>query len=138
MNYYLKITDFFEPVAVEKYLLRCTWEKLDERIKSIEDNSNDISKWVEFKNTLDKLDTDLKNIFEKATKDEKRNYKVSELFEKLFMQEYLFRMKLNYVKKSREYLDMVHKKFVNADKEHMYYSRNSIIKQIELKNLKLV
>jgi superfamily I DNA and/or RNA helicase len=137
MNYYLKITDFFEGAAVEKYFLRASWEKLDERFKNIEDNSNEISKWVEFKNTLDKLDSDLKLIFEKATKDEKRNYKVSSLFEKLFMQEYLFRMRLNLVKKSREYLDMIHKKFVNADKEHMYYSRNSIIKQIELKKPKI-
>ena len=137
MNYYLKITDFLEVQAVEKYFLRASWNKLDERFKNIEENSNEISKWVEFKNTLDKLDSDLKLIFEKATKDEKRNYKVSELFEKLFMQEYLFRMRLDLVKKSREYLDMVHKKFVNADKEHMYYSRNSIIKQIETKKPKI-
>jgi superfamily I DNA and/or RNA helicase len=137
MEYYNKITDFFEGLAVEKYFLRASWEKLDERFKNIEENSNEISKWVEFKNTLDKLDKDLKLIFEKATKDEKRNYKVSGLFEKLFMQEYLFKMRLDLVKKSREYLDMVHKKFVNADKEHMYYSRNSIIKQIELKKPKI-
>lgn len=137
MNYYLKITDFFEGVAVEKFFLRASWDKLDERFKEIEDNSNEISKWVEFKNTLDKLDKDLKLIFEKATRDEKRNYKVNALFEKLFMQEYLFRMRLDLVKKSREYLDMVHKKFVNADKEHMYFSRNSIIKQIELKKPKI-
>jgi len=137
MNYYLKITDFFEPVCVERYFIRASWEKIDERFKKIEENSNEISKWVEFKNTLNKLDDDLMLIFEKATLDEKRNYKVSSLFEKLFMQEYLSRMRINTVKKSREYLDMISRKFVNSDKEHKYYSRNSIIQQIELKKPKL-
>lgn len=137
MNYYLKITDFFEPVAVDRYFIRASWDKIDERFKKIQENSGEISKWIEFKNTLDKLDEDLIMVFEKATLDEKRNYKISDLFEKLFMQGYLSTMRLISVKKSREYLDMINKKFVNADKEHKYYSRNSIIQQIELKKPKI-
>lgn len=137
LDSYFKVIEHFENDAVERFFKSASWEKLDERFKYINDHLNDISKWVEFKLTLDKLDSNMYKIFLKSMQDDERNYKISELYEKIFLQTYLSRLNLDLAKRSREYLDLVRHKFVRGDDEHKYYSRNRIIKMIESKKPKI-
>ncbi|MCX8200003.1 MAG: DUF3320 domain-containing protein [Candidatus Micrarchaeota archaeon] len=134
---YLAISEFFETEASERLLLSASWERLEERLEHILQNAGEISKWVEFKVTLDKLTPELRRVFDKCMTIEGRNYKVSELYEKIFLQECLSSMDADIARKSREYLDMVYAKFVESDKEHKFYSRNRIIEMIEAKKPKI-
>ncbi len=137
LDSYFKVMEYFEHEAVERFFKSASWEKLDERFKSIRNHLDDISKWVEFKTALDRLDKNMYRIFAKSMQDEERNYKISELYEKIFLQTYLSRLNLNFAKRSREYFDLVKDKFVKGDDEHKYYSRNRIIKMIESKKPKI-
>ena len=134
---YLTISEYFETEASERFLLSASWERLEERLEFISRSTGEISKWVEFKSALDKLDPELRRIFDKYISTENRSYKLSELYEKIFLQEYLSQLDLNIVRRSREYLDMVHSKFLESDREHKYYSRNRIIEMIEAKKPKI-
>jgi very-short-patch-repair endonuclease len=118
-------------------LLSASWERLEERLEFIGRNVGEISKWVEFKTTLDKLNPELRRIFDKCMSVEERGYKIGELYEKVFLQAYLSQMNLDLARRSREYLDMIYGKFVESDREHKYYSRNQIIGMIEAKKPKI-
>ncbi len=137
MDAYLKVTEYFEPDAVQRIFMPARWGMLGEKLEFIEKNADEISKWVEFKNTLGQLSPQVREIFEKSMKDEGRNYKVSELYEKVFLQTHLGRINLDFAKRSREYLDLIQSKFIQSDREHKYYSRNRIIEMIEAKKPKI-
>lgn len=134
---YLDISEYFETEASERLLLSASWERLEERLGLIGSSTGEISKWVEFKTTLDKLSPELRRIFDKCMSVENRNYKISELYEKVFLQACLSQMSLDMVRRSREYLDMMQNKFIESDREHKYYSRNRIIEMIEAKKPKI-
>ncbi len=137
VDVYLKITELFIGEAVERIFRFASWDKLDNILKYTYDHLTEIPKWVEFKNTLSKLPPELQKVFDRAMADKNRNYKVSELYEKLFLLKYLDSIELVLSRKSREYLDMVRDKFMISDREHKYYSRSKIIEMIESKKPKL-
>ncbi|MGC8924286.1 MAG: DUF3320 domain-containing protein [Candidatus Micrarchaeia archaeon] len=136
MDAYLRIADVFD-AKMGELLKNIPWKGLCERLEYMYDNMDEISKWVELRNALDKLPPELYKMFEKSINDEDRNYKVSELYEKLFLQEYLRKTTLFYAKRGREFLDMTYNKFVESDREHKYFSRNRIIQMIESKKPKI-
>ncbi len=137
VDVYLKITDLYLGEAVDKILRFASWDKLDGYLKYTYDHLVEIPKWIEFKNTLSKLPEELIHVFERAMADKARNYRVAELYEKIFLLKYLDRIELDLSRKSREYLDMVRDKFMESDREHKYYSRSRIIEMIESKKPKL-
>lgn len=134
---YLAISEYFETEASERLLLSASWERLEERLQYISNKAGEISKWVEFKATLDKLSPEPRRVFDKYISIEERNYKLSELYEKVFLQECLSQMDVEIARKSREYLDTVYSKFIESDREHKFYSRNRIIEMIEAKKPKI-
>ncbi|MCX8205909.1 MAG: DUF4011 domain-containing protein [Candidatus Micrarchaeota archaeon] len=134
---YLDVAAIFMPEYVKTGLDTAGWDLLDERLDETSKSTGEISKWVEFKDAIGELSREVRNIFERCMEDEHRNYKVSELYEKIFLQTHLGRIQLDVAKRSREYLDLAHTKFVESDREHKYYSRNQIIQLIESKKPKL-